>query len=103
MKKQGIIIALAAIALACSTNKSTVATPPTPPAPEAPVVPTNPEERIAIGKVLYDNQCGKCHRLYEPKENTKEDWTPILKRMQLKARLSDTNMAMVNEYVFSNL
>lgn len=60
-------------------------------------------EDIAQGKIMYENKCAACHRLYAPKEFSKEDWQPILIRMQKKARLEDHDMAKINNYIFTSL
>lgn len=64
---------------------------------ETPVSP----EKLAEGKRLYDNNCAKCHKLFSPADYTREDWQPILVRMQRKARLDDIQMATVKAYVDS--
>jgi len=58
---------------------------------------------LAEGKNLYDNSCGNCHKLYEPKKFTQEEWKPILKRMQKKAKLDDTQMISISNYITSQL
>ena len=58
---------------------------------------------LAEGKNLYDNNCGNCHKLYEPKKFTQEEWKPILTRMQKKAKLDDTQMASISHYITSQL
>lgn len=65
---------------------------------EAPV-----SEDVAAGKMLYDNKCGNCHKLFAPADFSKEDWGPILTRMQKKAGLGDVDMAKINSYIFYNL
>jgi len=55
------------------------------------------------GKNLYDNSCGNCHKLYEPKKFTQEEWKPILKRMQKKAKLDDTQITSISNYITSQL
>lgn len=65
--------------------------------------PGSSAEDIAAGKVLFEERCGRCHRLYEPKEFTKEDWGPILKSMQPKAKLSDAEIGQVEAYIVSRL
>jgi cytochrome c5 len=97
------ILTLAAITLfvvSCSTKKAVPATPAvTAVAPAAAEL--TPE--LAAGKSMYDNNCAKCHKLYEPKKFTQEEWAPILVRMQKKAHLDDTQMASVTSYIHSQL
>jgi len=58
---------------------------------------------LAAGKMLYDNNCAKCHKLFAPTAYSKEAWEPILVRMQKKARIDDADMAQIHNYIFSNL
>ncbi|OXA76616.1 Dihaem cytochrome c [Flavobacterium aquidurense] len=101
------ILTLAAItllAVSCGTKKtaSTPATPATPAVTEtAKAVELTPE--LAAGKSMYENNCAKCHKLYEPKKFTQEEWAPILVRMQKKAHLDDTQMASITSYIHSQL
>lgn len=96
---------LTLLLVSCGTQKTAaVATTQkaTPPATEtAKATELTPE--LAAGKNLYDNSCAKCHRLYEAKEFSKEDWKPILTKMQKKAHLDDTQMASISDYITSQL
>jgi len=58
---------------------------------------------VAEGKIMYENKCANCHKLFAPTDFSKEDWPPILLRMQVKAKISDEDMAKVNNYVYANL
>jgi len=58
---------------------------------------------LAEGKDLYENNCGKCHDLFKPKDFSKEAWAPILVSMQEKARLSDMQMANISNYIYAQL
>jgi cytochrome c5 len=50
------------------------------PAPTEAIKELTPE--LAEGKNIYENNCAKCHKLYDPKSHSAEEWTPILVRMQ---------------------
>lgn len=54
---------------------------------------------LAEGKSLFENNCAKCHRLYEPKEFSSEEWKPIVSRMQKKAHLDDVAGQKIFNYV----
>ena len=54
---------------------------------------------IEEGKDLYENNCAKCHKLYNPKDFTAEQWTPILIDMQKNTDLSDEQRIKVYNYV----
>ena len=60
-------------------------------------------QNLASGKSLYEGKCANCHKLFNPTDFSKEDWAPILARMQKKARIDDTDMALINAYILSNL
>ncbi|MRX67485.1 Dihaem cytochrome c [Flavobacterium resistens] len=99
------ILTLAAIALfaaSCGTKKAP-ATPPAAPAVTETAKAKELTPELAAGKSLYENSCAKCHKLYEPTKFTKEEWQPILVRMQKKAKLDDTNMASITNYIHSQL
>lgn len=57
---------------------------------------------LAEGRSIYENNCAKCHKLYDPKSNSAEEWTPILIRMQKKAKISDADRDKIYNYVTMN-
>ena len=96
-----LVSAIAGLAASCSPKT----VPPTSKTPEtSPIELVSAEsENVVKGKALYENNCGKCHRLFSPAEETAENWEPILKRMQKKARLEDGDMALIHDYIIDNL
>ncbi|UPZ13561.1 cytochrome c [Flavobacterium humidisoli] len=94
------LTALILIATACSTKKTAVAETP-PVGKEIKATELTPE--LAEGKNLYENNCAKCHKLFEPKKFTKEEWTPILVKMGKKAKLDETQMVSITNYIDSQL
>lgn len=54
---------------------------------------------LSEGKSLYGMNCAKCHKLYDAKSFTAEEWAPIVLRMQKKARISDEQ----REYIYAYL
>jgi cytochrome c5 len=60
-------------------------------------------KELAEGKETYENNCAKCHKLFDPTEYTKENWAPILVSMQKKAKLEDAQMASISNYIYSQL
>lgn len=105
MKLRILSIAFAAVVLtACGSAKSTAVASAPPAATTAETVPAKeltPE--LAEGKNLYENSCARCHKLYEPAKFSKEEWQPILVRMQKKAKLDDVKMASITNYIHSQL
>jgi cytochrome c5 len=99
MKNILILAALALFAVSCGTQK-TPAVASTPAEPVKTVVLT-PE--LEAGRDLYENNCAKCHKLKDPKKYTKEEWGPILVRMGKKAKLDETQMASITDYIHSQL
>lgn len=103
MKAKILILAAVVLLLAsCSTKKSAPATPATPTVTEAAKA-TELAPELAEGKNLYENSCARCHKLFEPKKFTQEEWKPILVKMQKKAKLDDTQMASISNYITSQL
>ena len=51
------------------------------------------------GKMLYENNCAKCHQLYDAKSFSKEQWTPIMLKMQKKAKISDEEREKIYAYL----
>ncbi|RZJ35498.1 MAG: cytochrome c [Flavobacterium sp.] len=92
MKSKIVAIAFVLSALACSTKK-----PVADKKEEAPAVSTE----IAEGKSMFENNCARCHKLFSPTAFTREQWEPILVKMQRKAKLDDAQMAQIRTYIFS--
>jgi len=111
-----LIIAMMALVASCktqsaATSKSTAntSTEVNTKSKETEIVKQKEVKRIAMtealsqGKDLFDNNCGKCHRLYEATEFSKQDWAPILVEMQKKAHLNDAEMASITDYIYAQL
>jgi mono/diheme cytochrome c family protein len=60
-------------------------------------------EALAEGKTLFENNCAKCHGLYNPKDFSAEQWKLILIRMQSQAHLEDAQIATISDYINSQL
>ncbi|MES2574613.1 MAG: cytochrome c [Bacteroidota bacterium] len=103
MRTQLFLSALTGFLIAsCSTKKPTTVT-------ETSIPKENIKQEIVLtpelmeGKTLYENSCVKCHKLYDPKEYSQEDWAPILIRMQKKAHLDDAQITSISHYINSQL
>ncbi|RZK12453.1 MAG: hypothetical protein EOO46_03100 [Flavobacterium sp.] len=113
MKSKIILIALASIFISsCKTKKVTTEkeqiTEVVTVLEEKPVallspVADNPETiKLAStydGGSLYKNNCANCHKLYKAEDFSREDWVPIIKRMQKKARISDAETLAIYNYL----
>ena len=104
MKYKVIALAVLAVIIYSCASKSSVPT--TEVKKTVPTVSTTvatvltPE--LAEGKNLYENNCAKCHKLYDTKEFSAEDWKPIVDRMQKKAHLDDLAGQKIYNYVTMN-
>lgn len=97
MKTKITVLALLALFIySCSSTKTTT--------PVA-VASTSKSEMTsdqAEGKRIFETNCAKCHDLYNPKQFTAQQWEPILKRMQVKAQLDDTQREKIYSYIIMN-
>ncbi len=54
---------------------------------------------LAEGKNLFENNCAKCHKLYNPSDYSAEQWTPIVLRMQKQAKIQDAEREKIYNYL----
>ena len=88
--------------ISCGTKKAAPVATATPAATETAKT-TELTPALAEGKNLYENSCARCHTLSDPKKFSQEDWKPILVRMQKKAKVDDTQIALISNYITSQL
>ena len=50
-------------------------------------------------KRLYDTRCAKCHRMYEPREYSQEEWQLWMAKMTKKAKLTAKQEKLLDRYV----
>lgn len=62
---------------------------------------TNTGEKLALGKTIFENSCGKCHDLPNPTDHSAQDWVGIMNAMAPKAKLNDAQHATVYDYIVS--
>ena len=67
--------------------------------PKEVVVATVLTPELMEGKTLYENNCNKCHDLYDTKAFSAEKWKPIVEDMRKKARLSEADGMKIFNYV----
>ena len=102
MKTKILSVALLAIFFySCSGSKSV--TPATTVVAEKEIKKDAVSPEIAEGKNLYENNCAKCHKLYEAADFSKEEWKPIVLRMQKKAHIDDLAGEKIYNYLTVNL
>jgi cytochrome c5 len=112
MKKTFVVLMMATAVFACS--RKTVATTTTPaPATQAATPPPPPPAtttastdanavKVAEGKTVYVNRCGRCHALKPVDAYTTAQWDGILKSMIPKAKLDAVQAEQVTLYVMAN-
>ncbi len=95
---------LALIIYSCASKSSVPTTEVKKTEPTASTTPTATVMKadLAEGKSLYENNCAKCHRLYDAKEFSAEEWKPIVARMQKKAHLEDLQGQKIYNYITMN-
>lgn len=57
--------------------------------------------KLAEGKTIFENSCGKCHALPNPTEHSATQWVGIMNAMAPKAKLNDEQHQLVYDYVVS--
>lgn len=60
------------------------------------------EAQLEEGKVLWQNNCAQCHKLFEPESRSVDKWEKILPNMSMRAKLNDQQAAMVRAYILSH-
>ena len=68
----------------------------------APIADANtPSKEMVLveGKNLFENNCAKCHELYDPSDFNAEQWKPIMLSMQKKAKLQDAEREKIYYYL----
>lgn len=94
MKKIIAIATFTGILLASCTPKTSATT--------APVsVAQSTAEQIAQGKTIFENSCGRCHKLPDPTSHTSVQWVGIMNSMAPKAKLTDEQHQWVYDYIVS--
>jgi mono/diheme cytochrome c family protein len=58
-----------------------------------------PADDLVLGRKLYVNNCGSCHRLYMPEQYTMKEWVKVMPEMKIKAKCNDRQVAMITAYL----
>lgn len=90
MKKM-IFVGVVAILASCTPKTAEVV--------ETKTTVTYPTTEIAQGKGLYDTKCSTCHKLKIVDKYTTEQWAKILPNMAEKAKLPDSETALIQEFI----
>lgn len=94
MKKIIAIATFTGILLASCTPKTSPTTAPVSAAQST-------AEQIAQGKTIFENSCGRCHKLPDPTSHTSVQWVGIMNSMAPKAKLTDEQHQWVYDYIVS--
>ncbi len=95
MKTKLFMVALFGTVLFSCAPKVVTPAPPPPPIAEANVM----TPALAEGKSLYENNCAKCHSLYDRNQFTAEQWTPITLSMAKKANIDESTRQKIYNYL----
>lgn len=103
-----IIIGLSATLLACTAKKATTSSSTVKAAePAASDIMAEIDSKYTAaqkeeGKTIWQANCQKCHKLFEPESHTVAKWEGILQRMSKKAKLNDVDAGKVRAYVITH-
>lgn len=61
----------------------------------------NMSEKLAQGKIIYDNECGKCHSLPIPTNFTPVQWVGIMNTMAPRSKLTEEQHENVYNWIIS--
>lgn len=93
MKKIIAAASFITVLLVSCTPKASTAT--------TPVASTSTAAQIAQGKSIFENSCGRCHKLPDPASHTPVQWVGIMNWMAPKAKLTDEQHQWVYDYIVS--
>lgn len=91
MKKIIAVASFIAVLLTSCTPKTPVAIGPS----------VSTADQIAQGKTIFDNSCGRCHKLPDPTAHNSVQWVGIMNSMAPKAKLTDEQHQWVYDYIVS--
>lgn len=60
------------------------------------------DEQLMAGKALFETNCNKCHKLFDPASKTDLKWNPTLNRMVPRTKLNDADGQLVRAYIVAN-
>jgi hypothetical protein len=62
-----------------------------------------PGGETETGRKIYYAKCAKCHKFYDPKQYSDEEWNMWMEKMKKKAKLSDEQERMLLTYIDTTL
>ena len=61
------------------------------------------QSETETGRKIYYVKCSKCHKFYDPKQYSDEEWKMWMGKMKKKAKLSDEQERMLSNYIETTL
>lgn len=96
MKTKVIVIVAVGLALfSCSKKVAAPVVTPEVKVTETPALPV----AIAEGKKIYENSCGRCHKLFPAAKHDKAGWSSTIERMAPKAKITEEQKKLVYDYI----
>ena len=56
-------------------------------------------DKLNMGRNLYVNHCASCHNLYAPEKFSRKEWSKIMPKMQVKAKIDSQDATLIKVYV----
>lgn len=56
---------------------------------------------LQLGRTVYSERCGGCHKLYRPNTFSEKKWLHEIPEMAVKANLSSREKQLVEEYILT--
>ncbi len=60
------------------------------------------EAQMEEGRIVWQGNCGKCHKLFTPESRDVEKWEKVLPRMVKRSKLDDTAAGKVRAYLLAH-
>ena len=58
-----------------------------------------PLDETAAARKLYVAKCAKCHKFYDPKKYSDEEWHKWMRKMSKKSKLTPEQEALLSQYI----
>jgi len=56
-------------------------------------------DSISTGKILYEKNCVRCHKLKDPAKYTMAQWPALVNKMQKRSKITDEEKAIILTYL----
>jgi cytochrome c5 len=96
-----LLMSLGLLVSSCTTKKATT-TEKSPADIVAEVKKNYTDADMSAGKILWQENCNKCHKLHDGPEHDVAKWEKVLPRMSKRAKLTDEQAGKVRAYLLAN-